>query len=457
MTVAVLEPTPLARKRLDSDRAARRHVMITAGVFASILLYLGLSFVQFDLASIARKWSPERASLFILDTYANKDHVEMRWDKPEEIEISFEGGFRSIYKNAPEWFTQGTPRTGSTVSFDNGGLMTIFGDRVLMSNWPDIDEDLVFRRDANGTPFVEGYRGLEDQLPEWIRITETKVEVRPSLYERLQVYTSKVEIHRYQIGWRFFWFDFDSPIRDYSFSEVWTLAFSDERIDPEMSNTGFILNEFLENDLWQHGTVLFAMVETILMALIGTLIASMVGLPLGFLAASNVSQLQGLRFVLRRLFDFLRGIDVLIWSLIFLRAFGPGLFTGIFAIAFTDTGTLGKLMSEAIENADKKQEEGVQSTGASRLQRWRYGIIPQIMPIFISQTLYYLESNTRGAVIIGAMGAGGIGLHFLGALQTGNDFENVAYIALLVLATVIAMDAFSSRLRRFLIGMDDAR
>ena len=75
--------------------------------------------------------------------------------------------------------------------------------------------------------------------------------------------------------------------------------------------------------------------------------------------------------------------------------------------------------------------------------------------MFISQSLYYLESNTRGAVIIGAMGAGGIGLQFLGALQTGNDFENVAYMALLVLVTVIAMDTMSAWLRRKLIGIEN--
>ena len=94
------------------------------------------------------------------------------------------------------------------------------------------------------------------------------------------------------------------------------------------------------------------------------------------------------------------------------------------------------------------------STGASKVQQHRFGILPQIMPVFISQSLYYLESNTRSAVIIGAMGAGGIGLQFLGALQTGNDFENVAYMALLVLVTVIAMDAMSARLRSMLIGIE---
>ena len=112
------------------------------------------------------------------------------------------------------------------------------------------------------------------------------------------------------------------------------------------------------------------------------------------------------------------------------------------------------MYSEAIENTEKKQQEGVKSTGASKFLQHRFGIIPQILPIFVSQSLYYLESNTRGAVIIGAMGAGGIGLQFLGALATGNDFENVAYMAILVLAVVIFMDRLSAWLRRILIGSD---
>ena len=148
---------------------------------------------------------------------------------------------------------------------------------------------------------------------------------------------------------------------------------------------------------------------------------------------------------------------MLVWSLIFLRAFGPGVFTGIFAIAFTDTGSLGKLMSEAIENTDEKQNEGVESTGASKVQQHRFGIIPQILPVFISTSLYVLESNTRSAIIIGAMGAGGIGLQFLGALQTGTDFENVAYMAIVVLAVVIGMDMASSSIRNRLIGIDQLK
>ncbi|MEL6233012.1 MAG: phosphonate ABC transporter, permease protein PhnE [Pseudomonadota bacterium] len=498
------DQTSYAEIEAGVERSALRHRLWFVGVMAVIIGYLALSWVQFDIGSLREKWRPDRASLFVLDTYAHKDHITMRWNEPEEIRIAFEGGHRQVYDPKPDWYAEEADG-GRTISFDNGGVITFYDTEIAL-DWPDQNEVFVFRLSDDEVPYVvdhprrpwsdreavnaalaggiwfealpESIRpdtagpmsgqewaqlrrdvadlGLDQPvgLPEWLRVTDTKIEVRPSLYERLQVGTIRVEAHRYELGWKYFWFDFDSPLVGVGFFEAIGLMFSSDRIDPDMSNARLVWVEFRDNTIWGHGTVLYAMLETIFMALLGTMIAAGVGLPLAFMAARNVQPLGAVRFVLRRLFDTLRGIDTLIWSLIFLRAFGPGLFTGIFAIAFTDTGTLGKLMSEAVENADNKQREGIQSTGATKVQQHRFGILPQIMPVFISQTLYYLESNTRGAVIIGAMGAGGIGLQFLGALQTGNDFENVAYMALLVLGTVIAMDAMSARLRRALIGTE---
>lgn len=438
-----------------AEKVANRRFRWTMVTFGVIAAYFALSFYQFDLGSIARKWSPERASLFMLDTYAHKDHVTYRWNQPGQFRIAFEGGYREVYKTPPDWFSEDKANGKGTVRFENGGTISISKDRVELANWPGTNENFVFKLNANKKPEVVGYSDRKQDLPSWMRWTENKVEVRPSLYERLQVGTSRVEVHRYELGWKYFWFDFNSPLVGKGPIEAVGLMFSADRVDPKQSNASLIMNEFLENEIWSHGTLFFAMLETVLMAVLGTLLASMVGLPLAFMAAKNVTLLGAVRFGLRRLFDFLRGVDMLIWSLIFLRAFGPGLFTGIFAIAFTDTGTFGKLMSEAIENTDKKQREGIQSTGATKVQQHRFGVIPQILPVFISQSLYYLESNTRGAVIIGAMGAGGIGLQFLGALQTGNDFENVAYMALLVLVTVIIMDTLSAWLRRRLIGIEN--
>lgn len=451
MTVMVDDAT-LQNIQSDVDASARRYRWWFFGVLSVIVAYLAFSWVQFDIGSVREKWRPDRAALFVLDTYAHKDHVTMRWNKPDEVTIAFEGGHRHVYDPKPDWF-EVAPDGGRVVNFDNGGVITIYDTWVTM-DWPDYDETFVFELNDDNKPYVVGYQDRLDELPEWMRQTANKIEIRPSLFERLQVGTLKVEVHRYEFGWKYFLFDFDSPLVGVSLFEALGLIVAGERVVPEMSNAQLVWTEFRDNTIWGHGAVLYAMLETIFMAVLGTLFAAVVGLPLAFLAARNVQPFSGVRFVLRRLFDLLRGIDTLIWSLIFLRAFGPGLFTGIFAIAFTDTGTLGKLMSEAIENADEKQREGVQSTGASKIQQHRFGIVPQIMPVFISQSLYYLESNTRGAVIIGAMGAGGIGLQFLGALQTGNDFENVAYMAILVLVTVIAMDAMSARLRSALIGIE---
>ena len=117
----------------------------------------------------------------------------------------------------------------------------------------------------------------------------------------------------------------------------------------------------------------------------------------------------------------------------------------------TDTGSFGKLFSEALENIDEKQVEGVRSTGANRLQRARFGVIPQVTPVLLSQVLYFLESNTRGATVIGAIVGGGIGLLLTQAIQTQKDWEDVAYYMVLIVLTVIAMDSLSGWLRRKLI------
>lgn len=441
-------------EKIDGN-ASKDRILLFSSIFI-LSIYLIASLMSF-VPSGKKFWYPDRAALFVLDTYAYKDHVDFRWETSDEIRVSHEGSRRFVYEGEriPSWYQDNGDT--SIVSFDNGGQMRIFSDRVTMENWPGLDDDLIFSLNNDAKPQVMWANGGSEPFPEWLRQTENKIEVRPTLYERLQIYRKKVEIHRYEIGWKYFWFDFNSPLAETSLFSAIGLMFSGDRIVPDMSNAALVLQEYWLNEIWLHKEVWIAMLETVFMALIGTMIASAVSLPLAFLAARNIMPFAGVRLVLRRFFDLLRGVDMLIWSLVFLRAFGPGMFTGIFAIAFTDTGTFGKLFSEAIENADSKQKEGVQSTGASRLQLQRFGIVPQILPVFISQSLYYLESNTRGAVIIGAMGAGGIGLMFLGYLQTGTSFENVAYISILVLIVVILMDYLSAKLRRALIGIDDKK
>jgi phosphonate transport system permease protein len=258
-------------------------------------------------------------------------------------------------------------------------------------------------------------------------------------------------VFRYQAGWELFFFTLDSPFSGRSATELAALAVTGERIDPARANIAYMVSEFWTNRMWRHGDVVWAIFETMLMAFLGTMGAAIIALPLGFLAAANMNPVGPLRFALRRVFDFVRGVDGLIWTIILSRAFGPGPMTGAFAILITDAGSFGKTFSEALENLDEKQVEGVRSTGANTLLRARFGVIPQVTPVLLSQVLYYLESNTRSATVIGAIVGGGIGLLLTQAITTQKDWEEVAYYIILIVLMVMVMDTISGWLRRRLI------
>jgi len=205
-------------------------------------------------------------------------------------------------------------------------------------------------------------------------------------------------------------------------------------------STGGVLPDLLE-----------ALAETLAMAFLGTALAAIAALPLGFFGARNIVPAGLFHFGLRRLFDGLRGIDTLIWALIFVAAVGLGPFAGILAIAVPDAGTLGKLFAEAIENADRRETEGVRATGAGATLIARYGLVPQVLPVMMSHVLYFFESNTRSASILGVVGAGGIGLALSDRLRI-NNFDEAAFIILMILATVAVIDTASAAIRRRLIA-----
>jgi phosphonate transport system permease protein len=197
--------------------------------------------------------------------------------------------------------------------------------------------------------------------------------------------------------------------------------------------------------------LLKAMGETLAIALLGTVVAAAVALPLSFVAARNTTPAVLLRFLARRGLDTIRGIDALIWALVFVGAVGLGPFAGILAIAVTDIGALGKLFSEAIESAEERQRESVIASGGNDWLAVRFGLLPQILPIMAGQVLYFFESNTRSATIIGIVGAGGIGLHLSEQIRTF-DFDQVAFVVLMILATVGVIDWLSGKLRFAIIG-----
>jgi phosphonate transport system permease protein len=194
-----------------------------------------------------------------------------------------------------------------------------------------------------------------------------------------------------------------------------------------------------------------ALGQTLAIAFLGTFMAAILAFPLGFLAARNVVASRILRLLTRRGLDSLRSVDTLVWALIWINVVGLGPFAGALAIMSSDIGAFGKLMSEAIEAADRKPMEGVVSVGGSPLHRVWFGILPQVLPVFASQVLYYFESNTRSATIIGIVGAGGIGLLLAEQIRI-LEWQQVSFLILLILVTVAVIDAISSRLRAAIIG-----
>nr|WP_047578419.1 phosphonate ABC transporter, permease protein PhnE [Methylobacterium sp. ZNC0032] len=194
-----------------------------------------------------------------------------------------------------------------------------------------------------------------------------------------------------------------------------------------------------------------ALFETIAIAFLGTVLAAILALPLGFIAARNVVANRVVHFFARRSLDTVRGVDALIWALIWVNVVGLGPFAGMLAIMTSDLGAFGKLYSEAIEAADRKPVEGVSSVGGGKAHEIRFGLLPQVLPVIASQVLYYIESNTRSSTIIGIVGAGGIGLYLAETIRT-LEWQQVSFLILLILAAVSAIDFLSGKLRFAIIG-----
>ncbi len=233
-----------------------------------------------------------------------------------------------------------------------------------------------------------------------------------------------------------------------------TLEFSLGRIIDGMGGLGLIAGMMLPPSpgTWSKAVVyLHALGETLAIAFLGTLLAAVVAFPLAFFAARNVNGVRIIQFLTRRGFDTIRGVDTLIWALVWINVVGLGPFAGVLAIMCSDIGAFGKLFSEAMEAADRKPVEGITASGGSRVQAVRFGIVPQILPLLASQVLYYIESNTRSATIIGIVGAGGIGLHLSEQIRT-LEWQHVSFLILMILVAVAIIDRISSRLRFSIIG-----
>jgi phosphonate transport system permease protein len=194
-----------------------------------------------------------------------------------------------------------------------------------------------------------------------------------------------------------------------------------------------------------------ALGETLSLALLGTTLAAVLALPVSLLAARNIIPSNLIRFPVRRFLDSIRGVDTLIWALVWINVVGLGPFAGVLAIMVSDFGAFGKLFSEAIEAADRKQVEGIRASGGGALHEIRFGLLPQVLPVIAGQVLYFIESNTRSATIIGIVGAGGIGLQLAEQIRV-LEWQKVSFLILMILIAVAVIDFISTKLRFAIIG-----
>ncbi|QRG07516.1 phosphonate ABC transporter, permease protein PhnE [Xanthobacter dioxanivorans] len=232
----------------------------------------------------------------------------------------------------------------------------------------------------------------------------------------------------------------------------WRLGFSLERIGSGIGQLAHFVTLMLPpNPGTQLPLYMHALGETLAIAFLGTLGGALVAFPFGFLAAKNVIPNVFAHFAVRRFLDVVRGIDKLIWALIYVTVVGLGPFAGILAIATASAGELGKLFSEAVEALDRKPVEGVTASGGSPAEAVRFGMLPQVLPVLASQLLYYFESNARQSTIVGIVGAGGLGLHLAEQIRV-LEWQKVSFLILMMLLMVAVIDFISSRLRFAIIG-----
>jgi phosphonate transport system permease protein len=190
--------------------------------------------------------------------------------------------------------------------------------------------------------------------------------------------------------------------------------------------------------------------ETLQIALWGTLLGCVLALPLCFFGARNFSHNRLVFHAARQVFNAARGINEIIFALIFVAAVGLGPFAGVLALSVHGAGMLGKFFAEAIEEIDGGPVEALRATGASGAQTVAFAVLPQVLPSWIAATLYRFEVNLRASTILGMVGAGGIGYELYGSMRLF-QYQDTATCILVILLLVMSADYLSSRLRALVL------
>jgi len=196
-------------------------------------------------------------------------------------------------------------------------------------------------------------------------------------------------------------------------------------------------------------TYLREMLVTLHIAVWGTVLSILCAIPFGLLSASNIVPAWVYQPV-RRLMDACRAINEMVFAMLFIVAVGMGPFAGVLALWVHTTGILAKLFAEAVEAIDPRPVEGVRATGANALEEILYGVIPQVLPLWISYSLYRFESNVRSASVVGMVGAGGIGVVLFDVIR-GFQYRETGAVMVIIIVTVTLIDMVSARIRRWTI------
>lgn len=214
----------------------------------------------------------------------------------------------------------------------------------------------------------------------------------------------------------------------------------------DSANMATFAKDFFPPDFHDWRIYLHEMVITIHIALWGTVLAVVCAIPLGLLCSQNLAPAWVYQPI-RRLMDACRAINEMVFAMLFIVAVGLGPFAGVMALWIHTTGVLAKLFAEAVEAIDPRPVEGVRATGAHPFEEIVYGVIPQVLPLWISYSLYRLESNVRSASVVGMVGAGGIGV-ILHEVIRGFEYAQTSAVLLIIIASVTLIDLVSARIRR---------
>ena len=214
----------------------------------------------------------------------------------------------------------------------------------------------------------------------------------------------------------------------------------------DSGNIATYLSDFFPPDFRDWRIYLGEMLVTLHIAVWGTLLAVLAAVPLGLAASANVAP-AWIHQPVRRLMDACRAINEMVFALLFIVAVGLGPFAGVLALFVHTTGTLAKLFSEAVEAIDPRPVEGIRATGAHPLVEIVYGVIPQVLPLWLSFTLYRFESNVRSASVVGMVGAGGIGVVLFEVIR-GFQYAQTCAVLIILVVSVSLIDLLSARLRK---------